>query len=39
VALFVVFYFLTLMGITVAFHRYFAHNSFKTGRGQLSADR
>lgn len=31
-ALFLVFYFLTLMGITIAFHRYFAHKAFKTNR-------
>lgn len=33
VALSVVFYFGTLLGVTVGFHRYFTHGSFKANRG------
>jgi stearoyl-CoA desaturase (delta-9 desaturase) len=33
VALTVAFYFLTCLGITVGFHRYFTHGAFKAGRG------
>src|SRR4051794_1472137 len=32
VSLFVGFYFLTLLGITVGYHRHFTHGSFKAGR-------
>jgi stearoyl-CoA desaturase (Delta-9 desaturase) len=33
VALTVAFYFVTLLGVTVGFHRLFTHNSFKANRG------